>query len=116
MGKLSPESTLSEVEACRRRIEKRSHFNGVFGQPLAFLLGFKSVRSYQRAALNGSLPKIPLYPLPGRKGKYAYSSDLAALVVKRAIKDSASWERLVDDAFCTPLTRLRKRRTTISEA
>jgi len=102
---MRPGNTLAEINACRRRIEKRSRLNGVHGRPLALLLGYNSVRSYQRAALNGTLPKISLHPIPGRKGKYAFSADIAALAVKRAIEGSTSWEELVDEAFCVPPKR-----------
>lgn len=116
MGKSSPENTLAKIEACRRRLEKRSRLNGIYGRPLALLLGYKSVRSYQRAALKGTLPKVPLHPIPGQKGRYAFPADIAALVVKRAIEGSTSWEELVDEAFCVPLTRPKEKRIKISEA
>ena len=116
MGRVGPECTLSDVEACRRRIETRTRLDGVYGRPLALLLGYKSVRSYQKAALEGTLPKIPLHPIPRQKGRYAYTADIAALVVKRAKEASTSWEQIVDEAFSAPLTQPKKRRVKISEA
>lgn len=117
MGNTSPESTFAKIEACRRTLEKRSRLDGVYGRPLALLLGYNSVRSYQRAALNGTLPKVPLRPIPGQKGRYALAADLAAWVIKRAESMGlASWEQLVDKAFSTPPARYKEKRIKISEA
>lgn len=55
----------------------RSHGELLTGQTLRRSLGFRSVRSFQRALSEGTLP-VPTFALPGRRGTYARTRDVAA--------------------------------------
>ncbi|MBB3814761.1 hypothetical protein FHY13_003132 [Xanthomonas arboricola] len=55
----------------------RRHGELLTGKALRQCLGFGSVRSFQRAVTEGALPVIT-FTLPGRRGRFARTRDVAA--------------------------------------
>ena len=55
----------------------RRHGELLTGKTLQRCLGFGSVRSFQRAVIEGTLPVVT-FTLPGRRGRFARTRDVAA--------------------------------------
>lgn len=65
------------------------------GDALVAALGFSSARSFQRAKQQGRIT-VPLYPLQGRKGVYAFVEDIERLRRRRdtaAVSEQAETEK-----------------------
>jgi len=57
------------------------------GRPLRLALGFRSDRSFLRAALSGQLP-VSTFRLPNRRGRYARTRDVSEWL--RALADKST--------------------------
>ena len=90
MGAESQESR-SEVERCAATLKLRFGL-AVRGLTLAQLLGYRSLRSYQRALARGEI-KVKLHPIPHGVGKCATTAKLA----KWLVESGKDWKKLVED-------------------
>lgn len=69
------------------------HFGqAIRGLVLARLLGFRSLRSYQRAAQEDKIA-VRLHPIPGQTGRCATAMELA----KWLVESDQDWKKLIED-------------------
>ena len=67
--------TETDTQALTKRLLS-SHGELIGGLPLARCMGYRTARAFQVAAQRGQLP-IETFPLPGRRGRYARTFQVA---------------------------------------
>lgn len=82
MSRKNRDSEISELEDDLRRTLENRHGAAMSGKALWSSLGYRSAETFRRAAVKGDLP-IPVFDIPGRRGKFALAKDVAHWLAER---------------------------------
>jgi hypothetical protein len=82
MSRKDTDSVVSELEADLRHTLENRHGTVMSGKALWTSLGYRSVETFRRAAVKGDLP-VPVFEIPGRRGKFALAKDVARWLAER---------------------------------